>query len=74
VLTQTSAPSTSAPWTWWPAPLQPLWQPTPAERLSLPVYLVHVSKPSVYPTYELVLVPRRPPLPLPAYPPLPYRM
>jgi len=35
---------------------------------------VQETQPSVDPTYELVPVPRRPPQPLPANPPHPYRL
>ena len=74
VLTQTPTRSTSSPWTWWPAPSQPLRQPTSAEPLSRPVYVLQGNHPSVDPTYQLVPVPRRPPQLFPAHPPPPYRL
>ena len=74
VLTRTPARSTSAPWTWWHAPSQPLRQPTPSEPPSRPVYMVQGTQPSLDPTYELVPVPRRPPQLFPAHPPPPYRL
>jgi len=61
VLTRTPARNTSALWTWWPAPSQPLRQPKPSKPLSRPVYMVQGTQPSLDPTYELVLVPGRPP-------------
>ena len=74
VLTQTPTRSTSSPWTWWPAPSQPLRQPTSAEPPRRPMYVLQGNHPSVGPTYQLVPISRRPPQLLPPHPPPPYRL
>ena len=74
MLTQTTTRSTSSSWTWWPAPSQPLRQPTSAEPFSRPVSFLQGNHPSVDPTYQLVPVSRRPPQLFPAHPPPPYRL
>jgi len=74
VLTQTPTRNKSSPWTWWPAPSQPMRQPTSAEPPSRPVYVLQGSHPSVDPTYQLVPVSLRPPQLLPPHPPPPHRL